>query len=90
MLLAGVDHITVAPKLLQELASTQVDPSDTAEFPSLFDQINMTADKVAPKRSYADDEHAFRAALKRDSNVASEDKLVQVCWAKRADEDTRS
>ncbi|CAD6593051.1 MAG: hypothetical protein ASARMPREDX12_006678 [Alectoria sarmentosa] len=77
MLLAGVDHITIAPTLLRELASTEVDPSNTSNLPSLFDEIKTGADQIPPRLSYADDEEAFRMAMTRDANGANEGKLIQ-------------
>ena len=78
MLLAGVDHITIAPKLLRELASAEMDPSNTANLPSLFDEVKTGADQIPPRLSYADNEDAFRMAVTRDANGASEGKLIQV------------
>lgn len=78
MLLAGVDHITIAPKLLRELASTKVDPSYIANLPSLFDEVKTIADKIPPKLAFADNEDAFRLAMTRDSNGGNEGKLIQV------------
>lgn len=77
MLLAGVDHITIAPKLLRELASTEVDPSDTSNLPSLFDEVKTGADQIPPRLSYADNEDTFRMAMTRDANGANEGKLIQ-------------
>lgn len=78
MLLAGVDHITIAPKLLRELAAVEVDPSNASSLPSLFDEVKMTEDHIPPKLSYADHEDAFRMAMTREANGANEGKLIQV------------
>lgn len=78
MLLAGVDHITIAPKLLLELAFTEVDPSNASNLPSLFDEVKTGADQIPPRLSYADKEDAFRMAMTRDANGANEGKLIQV------------
>lgn len=78
MLLAGVDHITIAPKLLRELASAEIDPSNASDLPSLFDEVKTSADQIPPKLSFADNEDAFRMALTRDANGANEKKLIQV------------
>ncbi|KAL9068830.1 MAG: hypothetical protein Q9161_005917 [Pseudevernia consocians] len=77
MLLAGVDHITIAPKLLRELASAEVDTTNTPELPSLFDKVKTDADQIPPQISYVDDEDAFRMAMTRDGNGANEGKLIQ-------------
>ncbi len=86
MLLAGIDHITIAPKLLRELASAEVDASNDPELPSLFDKVKTGADQIPPRLSYADDEAAFRMAMTRDANGANEGKLIQVCREGRANE----
>lgn len=78
MLLAGVDHITIAPKLLRELASAEIDPSNASDLPSLFDELKTSADQIPTKLSFADNEDAFRMALTRDANGANEKKLIQV------------
>ena len=78
MLLAGVDHITIAPKLLRELASAETDPSNAPNLPSLFDEVKTSGDQIPPKLSFADNEDAFRMALTRDANGANEGKLIQV------------
>ena len=77
MLLAGVDHITIAPALLRELASTEVNGS-TVGLPSLIDKVETSADLFPPRLSYVDDEPAFRMAMTRDKNGTNEAKLVQV------------
>ncbi|MCJ1451354.1 hypothetical protein MMC28_001690 [Mycoblastus sanguinarius] len=76
MLLAGVDHITIAPALLRELASTEVNGS-TVGLPSLIDKVETSADLFPPRLSYVDDEPAFRMAMTRDKNGTNEAKLVQ-------------
>lgn len=76
MLLAGVDHITIAPRLLHELASTEVNAS-TVELPSLFDKVEKSEQNL-PRMSYVDDEAAFRLAMTRDKSGISEGKLIQV------------
>lgn len=78
MLLAGVDHITIAPKLLRELASAEIETSNAPDLPSLFDEVKTGADQIPPRLSYADDEDAFRMAMTRDANGANEGKLIQV------------
>ena len=78
MLLAGVDHITIAPKLLRELASGEVDTSNAPDLPSLFDEVKTSADQIPPKICFADNEDDFRMALMRDANGVNEGKLIQV------------
>jgi Transaldolase/Fructose-6-phosphate aldolase len=71
--LAGVDHITVAPPLLELLAV----PGCPIP-PSFFD--NDTSRLTAlPKTPYLKDEAAYRIAFTRDLAGASEEKLTQVC-----------
>ena len=82
MLLAGVDHITIAPKLLRELASAEVDPSNASNLPSLFDEVILAEEQIPPKLSFADNEDAFRMAMTRDANGANEGKLIQVRYVK--------
>ena len=79
MLLAGIDHITITPRLLRELASTEVDPCNAAVLPSLFDKVETITEQIPPKLSVADNEEAFRMTMTRDANGKSEGKLIQVC-----------
>jgi hypothetical protein len=71
--LAGVDHITVAPPLLQLLSLPDcgipgsVFDNDASEIPPLL------------KPLYMKDEAAYRIAFTRDLAGASEEKLSQVC-----------
>ena len=81
MVLAGVDHITIAPKLLHKLASTKTDPSESADTKPAIERIK--AEWTPSRFSYADDEAAFRMAMTREANGASEGKLIQVCEDKR-------
>lgn len=71
--LAGADHITVAPPLLQLLSRPECAiPS------SVFD--NAVAQVPPPlKPLYMKDEAAYRIAFTRDLAGASEEKLSQVC-----------
>lgn len=78
MLLAGVDHITIAPALLRELADTDVDVG-TGSFPSLFDRVEENPEMVPRKVSYLENEEGFRMAMTRDKDGVNEGKLVQVC-----------
>lgn len=72
--LAGVQHITIAPRLLEELSQSGSVPS----MQSLFD-TNVPAITPASDLSYIDNESAYRLALTRDLHGASEEKLTQVC-----------
>lgn len=71
--LAGVDHITVAPPLL-DLLSLSDCPIPTSFFDT--DALGLTP---LPKTSYLKDEAAYRLAFTRDHAGASEEKLTQVC-----------
>ena len=72
--LAGIDHITIAPKLLQELAST-----DASSFPNLPSESpkRLSANEGLEKMD-SDDEQGFMTALKGDQNGINEAKLMQV------------
>lgn len=71
--LAGVDHITVAPPLLELLSLP-----DCPITPSFFDR-DATGILALTKTSYLKDEAAYRIAFTRDLSGASEEKLTQVC-----------
>jgi len=73
MALAGVNHITIAPALLQQLATTLA-PSDTA---SLFDQLPATFEPH-PLLVFGKDESAFRIAFTRSGKGEGKRKLSQV------------
>lgn len=77
MLLAGVDHITIAPALLRELADTEVE-GPTDGWPSLFDQVKTSQDRVLPRLSFVDDEESFRMFMARDKQGLNDGKLTQV------------
>ncbi|KAB8218293.1 hypothetical protein BDV33DRAFT_192819 [Aspergillus novoparasiticus] len=70
--MAGVDHITIAPKLLQQLSQ----PNSVPQIQSLFDS---DAPAVLPPSSlsFVNDESAYRLAFTRDLHGASEEKLTQ-------------
>lgn len=72
MALAGVDHITIAPGLLQELATT---PASALATKSLFDG----KPEVSPmaKRVFGRDEAGYRIAFTRSANGEGERKLTQ-------------
>ena len=76
--LAGVDHITIAPKPLRELASTETASSQVSNSLFLVDEAKLTADEIPPKLSLAENEDGFRMAMTRDAKGANEGKLIQV------------
>lgn len=71
--LAGVQHITIAPGLLAQLAQ----PSSAPEVQSLFDS-GVGPSGTASGVSFINDESAYRLAFTRDLHGASEEKLLQV------------
>ena len=73
--LAGVDHITIAPGLLAQLA--EPDSKSGAEVESLFD-ASAAAAEGHKRITFAKDESAYRMAFTRDSHGGSEEKLSQV------------
>jgi len=73
MALAGVNHITIAPALLQKLATT----SGPSGITSLFDQLPATFEPH-PLILFGKDESAFRIAFTRSGNGEGERKLSQV------------
>lgn len=77
MLLAGVDHITIAPDLLRELASTEIEGS-TTDWPSLFDEVKTSSAQIPPPLAFVENEEGFRMALTRDKQGINEGKLTQV------------
>ena len=77
MNLAGVDHITIAPQLLQELESQGFDPSSPTVFQSLFDRV-LKESEIPAKFSFGDDQEAFRISMTREEQGLSEGKMIQV------------
>lgn len=71
--LAGVDHITIAPPLLEQLAQ----PGSAPTTQSLFDRDLLTVE-VPSKISFVNDPSAYRVAFSRDQGGAGEEKLTQV------------
>jgi transaldolase len=71
MELAGVHHITIAPALLQQLATT---PASGLTTKSLFDQA---ATKVYKGKPFIGDEAGYRLAFTRSGNGEGERKLSQ-------------
>ncbi|KAH8702264.1 putative transaldolase [Talaromyces proteolyticus] len=70
--LAGVDHITIAPSLLQ-LLSLPAGPRPR----SIFDKVTPAMTVGLLRTSYLKDEAAYRIAFTRDLGGASEEKLTQ-------------
>lgn len=71
--LAGVQHLTIAPGLLEQL----VQPGSGPEVQSLFDTEAIVS-LPGPDVSFVNDESAYRLAFTRDLHGASEEKLSQV------------
>lgn len=71
-MLAGVDHLTIAPYLLTQLA--QSTPSDVK---SLFD-VPPTVPVPTPGTSYINDVERYRITFARDLGGASSRKLTEV------------
>jgi hypothetical protein len=71
--LAGVDHITVAPPLLQLLSHP-----DCGIPGSVFDNAASEIPSPLKQPLYMKDEAAYRIAFTRDLAGASEEKLSQV------------
>lgn len=69
-----MDHITVAPPLLELLSLP-----DCPITPSFFDS-DVSDVSVLPKTPYLKDEAAYRIAFTRDLAGASEEKLTQVSF----------
>ncbi|PLB45986.1 transaldolase [Aspergillus steynii IBT 23096] len=70
--LAGVQHLTIAPGLLEELSQ----PGSVPVMRSLFD-TDVPAITPASTLIYLNDEPAYRLAFTRDLHGASEEKLTQ-------------
>jgi transaldolase len=71
--LAGVNHITIAPSLLEQLAQPGSGP--TAQ--SLFNK-DLSAIEVPAKVSFVNDHSSYRLAFSREQAGAGEEKLTQV------------
>ncbi|KAB8274087.1 hypothetical protein BDV30DRAFT_226190 [Aspergillus minisclerotigenes] len=70
--MAGVDHITITPNLLQQLSQ----PNSVPQIQSLFDS-DTPAVLPPSSLSFVNDESAYRLAFTRDLHGASEEKLTQ-------------
>ncbi|KAL1867049.1 hypothetical protein Plec18167_008840 [Paecilomyces lecythidis] len=75
--LKGVDHITISPGLLEQLAK----PGSVPSTPSLIDKTGSAVDPLADftyfKTSYLNDPATYRLEFTRDRKGASEEKLTQ-------------
>lgn len=82
MSLAGAHHVTLAPSLLRELAQTNAGDDVATAFPSVFDDTTiLISPEHAPAFNFLDDEAAYRMAVTRNKQGASEFKMIQVCSA---------
>ena len=76
--LAGVQHITIAAPLLEELASTSAKSNEA--IPSLFDELGEASQqRPTTLKRFGDDEAGFRFALMRNLTGAPERKSNQAC-----------
>ncbi|PWY96351.1 transaldolase [Aspergillus sclerotioniger CBS 115572] len=74
--LAGVHHITIAPKLLEELAKQSLE--DGVPVPSLFEtSIRSTYEVPKEPMSFLNDESGYQIAFTREGKGASQEKLIQ-------------
>lgn len=72
-----MQHITIAPGLLEELAKPLLEGKVPVE--SLFESPAVVEGAVPGKEvSYVGDEAGYRIAFTRDANGLSEEKLTQV------------
>ena len=81
MALAGAHHITIAPPLLLELSSIEA-LGYKSKIPNVFDASKDRQDEPPALMSFADDEAAFRAALRKNDNGKNEVKMTQVLLSK--------
>lgn len=79
MLLSGLDHITIAPVLLEQLAETHCEDVE-AEFPSVCTREERDAilEHALAKFEFLKDEAAFHMAMTRSTGWYSTAKLAQV------------
>ncbi|OOF90373.1 hypothetical protein ASPCADRAFT_135222 [Aspergillus carbonarius ITEM 5010] len=74
--LAGVHHITIAPKLLEELTKQSFEGG--ASVPSLLETSKLdTSDKLKKPMSFLNDESGYRLEFTREGKGVSEEKLIQ-------------
>lgn len=79
MTLAGVDHITIAPALLRDLAATAV---DGYKVKSLFDG-NDQKESQPTALEFDNDESLWRISFTRSGKGEAERKLSQVSFIGR-------
>lgn len=72
--LAGVNHLTIAPKLLAQLAQPM-----SGTFQSLFDADAAAEPVPAPGVAYSKDAGKYKITFARDKEGASQRKLTEVC-----------
>ena len=77
MALAGLQHMTIAAPLLEELSSTPYD-STNKPIPTLFDDPDIVNKAPRARLRLADDEPAFRLAFSQSNNGHAQAKLTQV------------
>ena len=77
MALAGAHHITIAPPLLRDLSITEASGHEI-KIPNVFDAAQARQGQPPLVMSFADDEAAFRSALKKNDNGKNEAKMTQV------------
>ena len=77
MALAGVHHITIAPPLLRDLSSTEAAGYDS-KIANVFDAAKGRQEPPPELLSFADNEAAFRSALKKNDDGKNEAKMTQV------------
>lgn len=75
MMLAGVDHITISPKLLRELIDTVVDGYGVG---SIFDAGEKEGENGEKVVGYGESESEWRMAFTRSGKGEGERKLSQV------------
>lgn len=71
-----MQHITIAPGLLEQLAQ----PSSGPEIQSFFDTGAVASVAAGADLSFINDKSAFRMAFTRDLHGASEEKLSNVSF----------
>lgn len=77
MLLLGADHMTIAPRILEDLDKTQADSSSNATQP-IF-ELPESIEEDWPSGQYLSVEDQFGLAMTMEQDGTGEAKLVQVC-----------
>lgn len=75
--LAGVDYLTIAPKLLEELKNS------TEAVPQLLASETAKKDEPIAKVSFVDDEPKFRWSLLEDQMAFEKVRRAPPCWSPR-------